>query len=95
MFVDFRFSVSSDKPRLIFTGGAMGAGKSFALKRISPQINVKLNEFVRVDPDQIKEELPEFELLKKENPDVAGSQVHLESGFIQELIVESALMMKK
>ena len=65
------------------------------MKRIAPQINVILDEFVKIDPDQIKELLPEYQMLKKKDPSIAGSQVHQESGFIQEIVQERALSLSK
>ena len=54
-----------------------------------------LDEFVKIDPDQIKEMLPEYQMLKKKDPSIAGSQVHQESGFIQEIVQERALSLSK
>jgi hypothetical protein len=87
--------LSSDAPRLLFTAGPMGAGKGFALKLIAPQIGVVLDEFLKIDPDHIKELLPEYQMLKKKDPTIAGSQVHQESGFIQEIVLERALKLSK
>jgi hypothetical protein len=87
--------VSSDKPRLVFTAGPMGAGKGFALKLIAPQVGIVLDDFLKIDPDHIKELLPEYQMLKKKDPTIAGSQVHQESGFIQEIVLERALKLSK
>ena len=87
--------VESDAPRLIFTAGPMGAGKGYALKLVAPQVGVNLDEFLKIDPDQIKELLPEYQMLKKKDPTIAGSQVHQESGFVQELVLERALKLSK
>lgn len=87
--------VESDAPRLLFTAGPMGAGKGYALKLIAPQMGVNLDDFLKIDPDQIKELLPEYQMLKKKDPTIAGSQVHQESGFVQELILERALSLSK
>jgi hypothetical protein len=85
----------SSSPHLLFTAGAMGAGKGYALRLIAPQIGVNLLDYVKIDPDQIKEMLPEYQMLKVTDPSIAGSQCHQESGYIQELILERALKMGK
>jgi len=79
------------KPRLIFSGGVMGAGKSHTLKWMHENKQINLDEFLWVDPDKIKELIPEYDTFKKEDPFTAGSRLHHESGYIQEILVLLAL----
>ena len=71
----------------------MGAGKSRSLQSLSQtHFEINLDKVIWIDPDKIKEFLPEFEEYKKTNPDKAGTLVHKESGFICEIILELALL---
>eukprot|EP00698_Gefionella_okellyi_P008266 TRINITY_DN2043_c0_g1_i3.p2 TRINITY_DN2043_c0_g1~~TRINITY_DN2043_c0_g1_i3.p2 ORF type:complete len:210 (+),score=39.11 TRINITY_DN2043_c0_g1_i3:332-961(+) len=73
----------------------MGAGKSYSIRKLQSEMQLNLDSFLVIDPDRIKEELPEYQKLKIENPELAGSQVHVESGFIQEILLYTALSMDK
>ena len=91
---------SRKKPRVIFTAGPMGVGKGYALEKLNactyPQGN-----FVTVDPDRIKNYLPEFKeqinLRKNLSADIkagAAGYVHKESGYLAEGIQEVAFKNK-
>ncbi|TDJ09307.1 MAG: hypothetical protein E2O68_00520 [Deltaproteobacteria bacterium] len=91
---------SRKKPRVIFTAGPMGVGKGYALEKLNactyPQGN-----FVTVDPDRIKNYLPEFKeqinLRKNLSAEIkagAAGYVHKESGYLAEIIQEIAFKSK-
>jgi hypothetical protein len=50
-----------------------------------------LNSFVTVDPDKIRQRLPEWAQLVAMDAENAGRRTHKEAGMIAELVVEAAL----
>jgi len=94
---------ASASPWMIFTAGAMGSGKSHALRQISFEGVTALKDMVNVDPDKIKYQLPEMTEYIVRNPGpfprddqiVAGVATHNESGFLQELIVRELMERRK
>lgn len=87
------FNSTSD-PRLIFTAGAMGAGKTHSLKKLADDINLDLKNTLIIDPDKYKDMIPEFEQYKCFCPENAGTLVHKESALLSELTLEYALKNK-
>jgi len=89
----------SERPWLIFTAGAMGAGKSHTIKMLQGFGCCSLTSMVKVDPDTVKYQLPEMQEYIKRNPGpdpderviFAGHATHNESAFLQELIVREML----
>ena len=53
---------------LVFTAGTMGAGKGHTLRWLDKQDIFPLDAFVRVDPDSIRELLPEWNEYFKRDP---------------------------
>lgn len=90
-----RFGKSVNSPKIIFTAGVMGAGKGYILKKMSQSKQIDLQEYLWVDPDQLKNELPEMKIYVNLDPKTAGTKVHKESGFIQEIILSEALKQNK
>jgi len=94
-----RNGVRASRPWIIFTAGAMGAGKSYMLERLCEQGCGILADMVRVDPDAVKYQLPEMNEYIRRNPGptpsnrtiLAGAATHKESGFLQELIVRELM----
>lgn len=80
-----------DQPSIIFTAGAMGAGKTFFLDVLKSSGILDPNDFVWNDPDEIKPMLPEYEPFFKIDAKAAATAVHLESGHIQEILFEHAM----
>ena len=79
-----------DKPLnnwIVFTAGAMGAGKGHTLNWLSKQKLFPLESFVNVDPDCIRALLPEFEIYNKKNPYTAGFKTQKEVGYISEVSI--------
>ncbi len=87
--------VATDRPRIIFTAGPFGAGKSTELRKLGESGFFKESDFCWIDPDEIKEGIPEYESLKKTNPDEAATLVHPESMYLSDLAVEHALLESK
>ncbi len=59
-------------PWIVFTAGAMGAGKSHTLRVLVEKSRFPLPAFVIVDPDEIRRLLPEYHMYIAENPELAG-----------------------
>lgn len=78
-------------PRLIFTAGPAGAGKSFVTEALEKLDILDVSNFLWIDPDAIKDDIPEYADFKKANPERAASLVHRESGHIQERLFNEAL----
>lgn len=79
------------RPWLVFTGGAMGAGKSHTIKTLHQKGRFPLQSFISVDPDRIRYRLPEFESYVEHNPEHAGELTRKESGLIAEVLTEASL----
>ena len=57
-------STSSSKttvPWIVFTAGAMGAGKSYTIKHLNSKNRFPLDNFITIDPDEIRNLLPEYQ----------------------------------
>jgi len=78
-------------PWIIFTAGAMGAGKSFSLNWMSQNGYFPLENMSVLDPDEFKKALPEWQGYVKKNPLRAGELTHLESGYLVEIAQEALL----
>ncbi len=82
--------VPAEEPWVVYTAGAMGAGKSYTLKWLDKQGYFPLSTFVSVDPDAIKCELPEMKSFIQSEPRCASTLVHKESGYIAEIAEAAA-----
>lgn len=90
-----KFGKSTASPKIIFTAGVMGAGKSYVLKKMGELEQLNLQDYLLIDSDQLKDELPEMKTYIKIHPKSAATKVHKESGFIQEIILSEALKQSK
>ncbi|RLA60843.1 MAG: hypothetical protein DRQ88_12680 [Epsilonproteobacteria bacterium] len=95
-----KITKSKIRPRVIFTAGPMGVGKGYALEKLNACTYPRGN-FVTIDPDRIKNSLPEFKeqinLRKKLSAEIkagAAGYVHKESGYLAEIIQEIAFKKK-
>eukprot|EP00299_Pterocystis_sp_00344_P012978 c6304_g1_i1.p1 GENE.c6304_g1_i1~~c6304_g1_i1.p1 ORF type:complete len:622 (-),score=93.62 c6304_g1_i1:73-1938(-) len=79
------------RPWLILTCGLPGAGKTFALSWMSENGFFPLENVVRVDPDQFKFIMPEWELYLQVSEASAARKCHHESGFLAELAQHAAM----
>jgi predicted kinase len=80
---------------IVFTAGAMGAGKGYTKKRLVGKGVFPLMAFVNVDPDEVRRRLPEFYLYVNEVPEQAGALTRMEAGFIAEILALAALQAGK
>ena len=68
------------KPMCFMFGGGSASGKSTVVNSIvAPLIKQTGLRFANVDCDVLKEDIPEYDLCKKENIDTAAMRVHRES----------------
>lgn len=86
---------TSQRPWLVHTAGAMGAGKSHVIRALARAGAFPLGAFVCIDPDRVKGALPEAPSLVAADPARAGSLTHKESVFICEVAEREALAASK
>ena len=86
---------NAPRPWLVYTAGAMGAGKSHTLRWLHSQGLFPLERFVWVDPDAIKGMLPDMRGYVQHNRARAGALTHKESGFIAEIVTLEAMRRSK
>jgi hypothetical protein len=70
--VDGNIGTIAADPWIVFTAGAMGAGKSHTMRMLVEKERFPLPAFVIVDPDEIRRLLPEYHMYIAENPALAG-----------------------
>ncbi|KAJ9440959.1 Glutaredoxin-C4 [Diplonema papillatum] len=80
-----------EHPWLVFTAGAMGAGKSHCIRWMSDNGYFPLPDLVQIDPDRFKELLPEWDGYLEVDPHSAGAKTRKESGFCVEIAQEEGL----
>jgi len=83
------------RPWIIFTAGAMGAGKSHAFSWMAERGIVPLDVMQIIDPDVFKAALPEWEGYLERAPLDAGQHTRRESGMLTEIALEVALRDRK
>jgi predicted kinase len=79
------------RPWIVFTAGAMGAGKSHTIRVLGKKGRFPIHSFTFVDPDAIRYRLPEFQTFIEHNPNYAGELTRKEAGMIAEILAEAAL----
>ena len=82
-------------PWIVFTAGAMGAGKSRTIDWLSERGIFPLDNIVQIDPDNIKTSLPEWPGYVARDRLTAGYHTHHESGYVVEIAQEAALLAGK
>ena len=88
---DFSTCVTPTEPWLLMTIGPRGAGKKHVLNELVREGKLPLLSFVRVDPDEIRRRLPEFDSYSSKSPCLVDELTRKESGFIAELLLLAAL----
>jgi len=83
------------EPLIIFTAGAMGVGKGYAINNLVERGLFSCENFVSVDPDEIRQLLPEYQTYLRENPLTAGELTQKEAGLIAEILILAALSQHK
>lgn len=78
-------------PWILFTGGAMGAGKGYTMNWMMRMGIIQIPNLRHIDPDVFKRKLPEWKIYVKLNPSTAGSLTHMESSMLVEIAQEAAL----
>lgn len=86
---------SHEHPWLVFTAGAMGAGKSHVMRWMVENGHFPLADIVYVDPDRFREALPEWLGYRVRDPATAGELTHRESGYLVEIATEASLRASK
>ena len=79
------------EPFIVFTAGAMGAGKGHTIKTLVDRGHFPLLAFVLVDPDEIRRHFPEYQLYVNQCPESAGELTRKEAGFVAEILTAVAL----
>jgi len=82
---------SQDYPWIVFTAGAMGAGKSRTMDFLSTNEIFPLSQVTTIDPDIFKTALPEWDEYVKRDALSAGSHTRKESGMLCEIAQTEAL----
>mmetsp|Transcript_144687 Transcript_144687/g.255159 ORF Transcript_144687/g.255159 Transcript_144687/m.255159 type:complete len:260 (-) Transcript_144687:28-807(-) len=82
-------------PWIVFTAGAMGAGKSHAIGWLHDQEYFPLEAFVTSDPDQIRDMLPETATYNLRDSSTCGFRTQKEANYISEILTETALQQGK
>jgi len=93
--VDGRVGTTPTEPFVVFTAGAMGAGKGHVLNYMNQNGYFPLQSFVIVDPDEIRSQFPEYSLYKSENPLKAGELTRKEAGYMVEILSYAAMQAGK
>jgi len=86
-----RWCERPSSPWVVFTAGAMGAGKSRAMRWVSERGLFPLASFVLVDPDAIRYQLPEMAGYLARDQALAGKLTQKEAGYIQEVLMLEGL----
>ena len=73
----------------------MGAGKSHTLNYLKDKELFPLLAFVGIDPDRIRQMLPEFRLYIAEDQLTAGEMTRKEAGYVVEILTLAALQAGK
>lgn len=89
-------TVEQPIPWLVFTCGAMGVGKGYALGWMSCEKIFPLENIVHIDPDHFKQVMPEWKAYieygqRLADPSVPGSRCHRESCYLQEIALEESM----
>lgn len=79
------------KPTAFFMAGGTASGKSTFLRQRGDELRLPPEEStIHVDPDEIKNSLPEYQELKRLGDPYAAQAVHRESGDIARLAIDQA-----
>jgi hypothetical protein len=84
-----------EHPWIIFTAGAMGAGKGHTVEWMSEHGHFPVDELAHIDPDTFRARLPEWPVYLQNDPETAGRLTHRESGYCVEVAQEAALQQSK
>lgn len=85
-----RSHAQQEQPWVVFTCGPMAAGKGRVMSWLCRHHDFPFEDMVRIDPDQFKADMPEWDGYVRHDTEKAGTMCHKESGLIQELAQEVA-----
>uniref|UniRef100_A0A7S1WFY0 EF-hand domain-containing protein n=1 Tax=Alexandrium catenella TaxID=2925 RepID=A0A7S1WFY0_ALECA len=77
---------SEQLPWVVFTAGAMGAGKGYVTRWMDQSGYLPMKNFLVVDPDAIRHELPEWKIYCERDANSAGDLTQKEAGHIAEIL---------
>jgi len=80
---------------LVFTAGAMGAGKTHTMLWLSRRDQFPLDSFVRIDPDSLRDILPETKGYRERDQGTAAMMTQKEVGYMAEILSLYALRAHK
>ncbi|CAK9076869.1 unnamed protein product [Durusdinium trenchii] len=92
------------EPRLVFTAGAMGVGKSHVIRWLAEKgilpmplgrVESTRKDFVHINPDHLAAQLPEYMGYMEHNRACAAVMTRLEAGLLTELSLMYALQQKR
>jgi predicted ABC-type ATPase len=84
-----------EKPLVVLMGGGGASGKGGVLKMLQESDEIPKSGFVHIDPDGIKEVLPEYELILNKKDFRAAMVVHEESSDIANEIIKLSVSGRK
>jgi len=87
--------ITQEKPWIVFTAGAMGAGKSHVINWMSERGIFPLSNIVQLDPDVFKVALPEWKGYVAHDALSAGLHTRKESGYLVEIAQEVVMRQLK
>jgi len=92
-------NTATTNPWIVFTAGAMGAGKGYTIKHLHRKNRFPLSNFTIIDPDEIRRLLPEFDVytnsIEPSLAEHAGTFTKKEAGYIAELFLHVALQQQQ
>jgi hypothetical protein len=83
--------VAREEPWIVFSAGAMGAGKSHVVKWMSNKGYFPLPDIVKVDADSMRTYLPEWKGYIDADKWSAGALTHREAGMCVEIATDAAM----
>lgn len=84
----------SDKPVAILLGGGSGSGKSSALRAATSMMG-GMDNFVHIDADEMKKDLPEYEAMNRFGDEGAASHAHDESSDLTSELIRRSMDQSK
>ena len=83
------------RPWIVFTAGAMGAGKSHTISWMNDRGFFPIDGMVQVDADNFRMQFPEWDQYMKRNPTTAGQNTHKEAAYLVEIAQEAGMALSK
>jgi adenylylsulfate kinase-like enzyme len=84
-------TATKDRPFIVFTSGPMGVGKSYVMSQLHKRKLFPFQNFVKIDPDMLKSELPEMAGYLQYDSESAATKLHRESTQMSDVLFEHSL----